>query len=346
MRNEKVIDPRALHQQLFEARFNVKYTRRQLDIHDDSYNSRVTEADLVRAEQHYQQVLSAWQELPPPPVLPPRGKLEKISGRLEMFSRIRCKASFYPHSYSNAPGEKLTAGEKGVAGAAAIAIGSPALAALAIKDEDAPLPDADYVQGMINGRPFAGWVGFTHLAVGDEVELAAEWQEDHYQVYAIAVPAQRIVSVCPRCDHGRYAEAIISVKLTVYWILSLAIIFSLIRFLISDGVFWNVLINSIIDDYNDFYLFTTLMVGTISPLIGGFFYLSYRDFVKTTCQLSENIFQAFGWRYPKWISLKKITARREKELKRQGEWYSPEDTSKPPRPCAQFIWSRESWYYY
>ncbi|WP_222103765.1 putative type VI secretion system effector [Brenneria goodwinii] len=226
---------------------------------------------MAQAEQHYQQILSEWQALPPPPVLPPRGKLEKISGRLEAFSRIRCKASFYPHSYSNAPGEKLTAGEKGVAGAAAIAIGSPALAALAIKDEDAPLPDADYVQGMINGRPFAGWVGFTHLAVGDEVELAAEWQEDHYQVYAIAVPAQRIVSVCPRCDHGRYAEAIISVKLTVYWILSLAIIFSLIRFLISDGVFWNVLINSIIDDYNDFYLFTTLMVGTISPLIGFFF---------------------------------------------------------------------------
>ncbi|MFE8047349.1 putative type VI secretion system effector [Brenneria goodwinii] len=346
MRNEKVIDPKELHQQLFEAKFNVKYTRRQLDIHDDSYNSRVTEADLVRAEQHYQQVLSAWQELPPPPVLPPRGKLEKITGRLEAFSRIRCKANFDPDVYATSSDRTLTPGEKGMAGAAAIAIGSPALAGLALKGEETVLDDADYVAGMINGKPFAGWVGFTHLAVGDEVELAAEWQDDHYEVYAVAVSAARIVSICPECNHGRYIDALFRAKLGTFMTLLMFIVFSSIGFFMGEGTFWENLLNSVMNGHGRFYQGTTLMLVLGCALWGLFFYSAYKAYAKTTCKLAEEIFQVFGWRNPKWISLKKITARREKELKRQGEWYSPEDTSKPPRPCAQFIWSRESWYYY
>jgi len=46
---------------------------------------------------------------------------------------------------------------------------------------------AEYVQGTINDRPFRGWVGVTRLQAGDEVEMIAEWQHDHYEVYAIAL---------------------------------------------------------------------------------------------------------------------------------------------------------------
>ncbi|ATA23333.1 hypothetical protein BIY26_22645 [Brenneria goodwinii] len=343
MRNEKVIDPKELCQQLFEAECRVEAARRRL-YNNSEYG--VTEADVAQAEKHYQQVLSDYQALPPPPVLPPRGKLEKITGRLEAFSRIRCKANFDPDVYTNASDRKLTAGEKGMAGAAAIAIGSPALAGLALKGEETVLDDADYVAGMINGKPFAGWVGMTHLKVGDAVELAAEWQDDHYEVYAIALPALRIVSVCPECNHGRYIDALFRIKLGTFMALLLPTIFKTADFFLDKGTFWENFLDAVMNNYGRFYLVTFLMLVISGAFWGLFFYSAYKAYASTTCKLAEKIFKVFGWRNPKWISLKKITARREKELKRQGEWYAPEDTSKPPRPCAQFIWSRESWYYY
>ncbi|WP_183096857.1 hypothetical protein, partial [Brenneria goodwinii] len=104
--------------------------------------------------------------------------------------------------------------------------------------------------------------------------------------------------------------------------------------------------NTIINNQGRYYLALTFLIGIGGSFMSLFFYSAYKTYASTTCKLAEDIFQVFGWRNAKWISLKKITARREKELKRQGEWYSPEDTSKPPRPCAQFIWSHESWYYY
>ncbi|ATA23334.1 hypothetical protein AWC36_04000 [Brenneria goodwinii] len=342
MRNEKAIDPRELHQELFKAECRVEAARRRL------YNNEngVTEADVAQAEKHYQQVLSDYQALPPSPVLPPRGKLEKITGRLEAFSRIRCKANFDPDVYTNVSDRKLTAGEKGMAGAAAIAIGSPALAGLALKGEEAVLDDADYVAGMINGKPFAGWVGMTHLKAGDEVKLAAEWQDDHYEVYAIAVPALRIVSVCPECNHGRYIDALFRIKLGTFMTFFFTITMCITILLMREGTFWDNFLYEFFNNNGKFYLLITLSVGINIVFWGLFFYSAYKAYASTTCKLAEKIFKVFGWRNAKWISLKKITARREKELKRQGEWYVPEDTSKPPRPCAQFIWSHESWYYY
>ncbi|MFE8049681.1 putative type VI secretion system effector [Brenneria goodwinii] len=342
MRKEKVINPKELRQELFEAECRVESARRHL--YNNEYG--VTETDVAQAEQHYQQVLSEWQALPPPPVLPPSGKLEKITGRLETFSRIRCKANFDPDVYATSSDRTLTAGEKGAAGAGAIAIGSPALAGLALKGEETVLDDADYVQGMINGQPFAGWVGMTHLKAGDEVELAAAWQDDHYQVYAIAVPALRIVSVCPRCSHGRYIQAISDVKISAFMTLLMFIIFSSIGFFMDEGTFWENLLNAVINNYDQFYLATTMMLVLGSVLWGLFFYGDYKAYAETACKLAEEIFQVFGWRNPKWINLKKITAKREKELMRQGKWYSPKDNSKPPLPSAKLLWDDEYWHYY
>ena len=71
---------------------------------------------------------------------------------------------------------------------------------------------AEYVQGMINGKPFRGWVGTTRLQAGDKVEMVVEWQHDHYEVYAIALPEERIVSICPKCDMGHIAHMLWRIK--------------------------------------------------------------------------------------------------------------------------------------
>ncbi|ATA23335.1 hypothetical protein BIY26_23125 [Brenneria goodwinii] len=343
MRNEKAIDPRELHQELFKAECRVESARRYL-YNNSEYG--VTEADVAQAEQHYQQVLSEWQTLPPAPVLPPRGKLEKISGKLESFSRIRCKANFDPDVYATSSDRTLTPGEKGAAGASAIAIGSPALAGLALKEEEPILNDADYVQGIINGKPFAGWVGMTALKAGDEVELVAEWQDDHYQVYAIAVPAARIVSVCPQCDHGRYIQALSKVKINVCFMSSITVFYTIVSCFMGDGSFGENLFNTIINNQGRYYLALTFLIGIGGSFMSLFFYSAYKAYAGTACKLAEEIFQVFGWRNPKWINLKKITATREKELMRQGKWYSPNDTSKPPLPSAKFLWDEEYWHYY
>jgi hypothetical protein len=152
------------------------------------------------------------RKVPPPPVLPPYGPLEKISGRLESFSYERFREFFDVEAYraNSLPG--ITDEQRGAAAAAAIAAGSPGLGVTIMADSEAENNSAEYVQGLINGKPFRGWVGVTRLHAGDEVDMIVEWQHDHYEVYAIALPEERIVSLCPKCDMGHIAHMIWRIK--------------------------------------------------------------------------------------------------------------------------------------
>ncbi|PKH18536.1 hypothetical protein CIG19_21040, partial [Enterobacterales bacterium CwR94] len=107
--------------------------------------------------------------------------------------------------------------------------GNSATAGALVSDEDQKDP-AEYVQGIINGKPFRGWVGLTRLKTGDEVEIIADWQEDHYEVYAIALPQERIISVCPRCAWGRRAKLWLRIKYMFILILIILSLFSVAHF--------------------------------------------------------------------------------------------------------------------
>ncbi len=342
MRKEKAIDPKQLLQKALEAEYH------KLFIEDELSNNEPgkTHNDLIKAQARLESALAALEDLPPPPVLPPRGQLEKITGRLEEFSRIRCKADFMPDFYTNHPNHQMSSGEKAGMGAAAIAFDSPALAGLALKEEQPMTSDADYIKGMINGKPFAGWVGLTHLKVGDEVELAAEWQDDHYQVYAIALPAKREVSVCPRANHGRNIQALSKIKLATLFLISILIIMHVVIISGEKGPFVENLYDGVLKNKNGFYELTGIFLSVGALFMGAFFYSIYLGYAKTACALSENIFNAYGWLSPRSISLEAITSRKEKELKRSGEWYSPDDKSKPPRPTMKGLGFMEYWYYY
>ncbi|EPQ0975232.1 hypothetical protein NNU90_005528, partial [Citrobacter farmeri] len=131
-----------------------------------------------------------FRQLPPPPVLPPVGPLTKISGRLEQFSKEGFREYFDVDAYRTSPLPEVTDGQRGAGAVLATVAGSPATGAALMTASDSEYSNAEYVQGVINGKPFRGWVGMTRLQAGDNVEMAAVWQNDHYEVYAITLPEE------------------------------------------------------------------------------------------------------------------------------------------------------------
>ncbi|WP_190284554.1 putative type VI secretion system effector [Citrobacter sp. S-77] len=138
---------------------------------------------------------------------PPYGPLEKISGRQESFSYERFREFFDVEAYRTSSLPDISDGQRGAAAA-----GSPCVGTVIMVESESSNDTAEYVQGTINGKPFRGWVGTTGLKAGDNVDMIAEWQHDHYEVYAIALPEERIVSICPKCDMGHIAHMLWRIK--------------------------------------------------------------------------------------------------------------------------------------
>ncbi len=166
----------------------------------------------------------------------------------------------------------ITDGQRGAAAAAAIVAGSPGVGAVIMAESESSNNSAEYVQGTINGQPFRGWVGATRLQAGDKVDMIVEWQHDHYEVYAIALPEERIVSICPKCDMGHIAHMLWRIK-------------------------------------KIFILITILMVPSIIP--GLIAFSAYKSSAPTRCKLAEQIFQLLGMERVATVNLNKITKERE-----------------------------------
>ncbi|MDI3439018.1 putative type VI secretion system effector [Erwinia sp. V90_4] len=308
----------------------------------DSGSRKVAEnlQELRTAEEIALMNKREWtRALPPRPVLPPYGRLEKISGRLESFSSECFREYFGVEAYRNHTLPRVSGAQRGAGAAEAILAGSPA-AGLLLADGSITNSDkntAEYVQGSINGRPFRGWVGMTQLQTGDEVEMVAEWRDDHYEVYAIALPQERIISVCPRCDRGHIAEG--WVRFRNLFILT-AVLLSMVAFVAALHAYNNGPMK--LDDY----LIIGLMFLVMSLGLTGLMALSaYKAYAPTACRLAEEIFTVLGMEDVARINLAKITRAREKELKKKGLWYSPWHKDRPFLPTRK-TFSIENWYYY
>ncbi|HFK5721517.1 TPA: putative type VI secretion system effector [Enterobacter asburiae] len=283
------------------------------------------------------------RELPPPPVLPPYGPLEKISGQLEAFRYEKFSEYFDADAYRTHSVPEVTDGQRGAAAAAAIVAGSPGVGAVMMAESESSNDSAEYVQGLINGKPFRGWVGVTRLKAGDNVDMIAEWQHDHYEVYAIALPEERIVSICPKCDMGHIAHMLCRIKnmFILTGILLFMILFTGVLSEVIDGA-WQGLV-SFITTY--FWLYVMVFLGGmgVSGLIAFF---AYKACASTCCKLAEEIFHLMGVMDVSTVNLNKLTKQREQQLKDNGRWHDPNDKSKPASPSGKFIYSDESWFYY
>ena len=283
------------------------------------------------------------RELPPPPVLPPYGPLEKISGKLESFRCERFREYFDADAYRTSTLPEISDGQRGAAAAAAIVAGSPGVGVVIMAESESSNNSAEYVQGMINGQRFRGWVGVTRLKVGDNVDMIVEWQHDHYEVYAIALPEERIVSICPKCDMGHIAYMLWRIKnmFILTGIFFFSVLFAGVLSEVIEGT-WKSL-ESFITTYFWLYVIALLGGGGLSGLIAFF---AYKACAPTRCKLAEEIFHLLGMRGVSTVSLNRITKEREQQLKNKGEWYDPDDENKPACPSAEFIYSSESWFYY
>ncbi|WP_410751589.1 putative type VI secretion system effector [Citrobacter sp. U14242] len=280
--------------------------------------------------------------LPPPPVLPPYGPLEKISGRLEFFSSECFREYFDVKAYRTSSLPDTSDGQRGAAAAIAIAAGSPGVGAVIMAESESSNDTAEYVQGTINGKPFRGWVGTTRLKAGDNVDMIAEWQYDHYEVYAIALPEERIVSICPKCDMGHIAHMQWRIKNMFVLIVILMLMFVSVCIYICfteenyEG-------ESFIQRFSVFLLIALCVSTAISAVIA---VLAYKACASTRCKLAEGIFNLLGIKNSATVNLNKITKEREQQLKDKGKWHDPGDKNRPACPSGTVLYSAEYWFYY
>ncbi|MCM7529404.1 putative type VI secretion system effector [Enterobacter quasiroggenkampii] len=280
------------------------------------------------------------RELPPRPVLPPYGPLEKISGHLEAFRYERFREYFGADSYRTHSVPEITDGQRGAVAAAAIVAGSPGVGAVMMAESESSNNSAEYVQGMINGQPFRGWVGVTRLQNGDNMNMIVEWQHDHYEVYAIALPEERIVSICPKCDMGHIAHMLWRIK-NMFILTAIIIFICMFMFMLHD-----VLNDRGISDYWEVYQYSLCVLFAISLVLSGLIaYFAYKAHANNCCKLAEEIFQLLGVKNVAVVNLNKITKKCEQHLKNKGG-LSSDDVSKIACPSSKFIYSGEWWFYY
>jgi hypothetical protein len=196
---------------------------------------------------------------------------------------------------------------------------------------------------MINGQPFRGWVGVTRVQAGDEVDMIVEWQHDHYEVYAIALPKERIVSICPKCEMGHIAHMLWRIKnmFILTGIIFFMVLFAGVLNEVIDGT-WEGLV-SFVTTY--FWLFVMMLLGGggFSGLIAFF---AYKAYAPACCKLAEEIFHLLGMKGITHVNLKKVTKKRERLQRKKGKWYEPSSHSHAPRPTRKFGYLFEHWYYY
>ncbi|ERT10739.1 putative type VI secretion system effector [Photorhabdus temperata] len=267
---------------------------------------------------------------PPPPELPPRKPLIKVSGVLGEFEALRVIGYFTDREYD--PATFVRQEKRELAGALLMAIAGNSSGSAVAAQTKVRLSDVcDFVRGKINGIPFHGWLGFTSAKVGDYVELVVTEQEGYYVVYAIANPELRVISMTPRCNQGIYANA----KEQIFGTCCFFSVYLL--FLIMANVFF---IREDMFVFLEYVLpFCALMIAIFAPST---YYHSMKR-PRPSIKLSEDIFTALGFPNPTEINLYLFTKKRLKEIKANFPEKDPgkdNERALPGRACFA------SYYYY
>ncbi len=143
---------------------------------------------------------------------PPEGVV-KLTGTIKNYRCTHASASFV---FTDADRTKL--------GVIAIAAGMAGMSGQAVStaaNATSTEEDADYVEFDLDGEPVKGWVWRSPFKEGDEVEVAAEWQKDHYEVGGIARPLDRTIALYPHCSRGRARHIKTAIK---WWFIGVTIL--------------------------------------------------------------------------------------------------------------------------
>ena len=277
----------------------------------------------------------SWRHQPTKPVLPCLGnEFIAIRGKIERIDKEVEEHGFEIESYEHVKksiqkmreGAKVGAilgtlrGQYGLTGGAYV--------------EPARIK-ANFVNVQINNEIYRGWVGDCPFQVGDEVEVVVEWQNDHYELYAIAKPDERIISVCPNCFRGRWAY--------FFYTFPRAIITLLIISLVMTGFYihYNDLdsVLTLNKEYKRYISFSTFFFGSVTTLG---LYMAIKDSLTTKVKIAEQIFKALNLEKLTRIDLRKKTNRKVRRLKRQGTYQS--NSLKPK--IILLTWTNDNYLFY
>ena len=225
--------------------------------------------------------------------------LEVLKGRMLSYKRRRGEASFV-FSDDDRDGLGAIAIAAGLTGQSGQAI-SIASAAASTEEE------ADYLEFEINGKPVKGWVWRSPFKEGDEIEVAAEWQNDHYELFAIARPEDRIIALYPHCSRGGSSHWRNAWRL---WFFGTSLFIVLgIAFLEVIGLFQSEA-HSLEFHLQFLQVMVFGFVGFFYPVFALMTWSLARKWMPFV-RLSEKVFCAFGWDRPESVDLVK----RSKEYK-------------------------------
>ena len=275
----------------------------------------------------------SWRHQPTKPVLPCLGnEFIAIRGRIERIDKEVEEHGFEIESYEHVKKsiQKMREGAK-VGAILGIFRGQYGLTGGAYV-EPARIK-ANFVNIQINNEIYRGWVGDCPFEAGDEVEVVVEWQNDHYELYAIAKPDERIISVCPNCFRGRWAYFFYTFPRTIIiWFISLLVI----TFFMSNSIDELLSLNK---SFLNRVLVIAYNMGFIA-ILG--LYMAIKDSLTTKVKIAEQIFKALNLEKLTRIDLRKKTNRKVRRLKRQGTYQS--NSLKPK--IILLTWTNDNYLFY
>ncbi|PHV09631.1 putative type VI secretion system effector [Chitinimonas sp. BJB300] len=231
--------------------------------------------------------------------------LVKLTGSITGYSCRRESASFV---FTESDQTKM-----GVIaiGAAMAGLGGQAIstAANATSMEE----EADYVQFSLNGQPVKGWVWRSPFKNGDEVEVAAEWQGDHFEAFGIARPKDKTIALYPHSSRGMRKHTYNAAK---WWLIGTA-------FVLMVGALMCWFVTEDLEEYLKFMRVIFSKTAVVMIIIFGVmtFFLARKwlPFVR----LAEKVFRALDWPNPSNVDLVKSSnaQRTEKDPGEFGTFY-------------------------
>lgn len=203
----------------------------------------------------------------------------KLSGKISSYKCQRAQANFV---FSTGDQKKL-----GVVAIAAALADMGGQAASVAASASAMEEEADFVEFDLNGDKVKGWVWRSPFKEGDIVDVVAQWQGFHYELYGIARPVDKTIALYPHCSRSRTRHIKNAIK---WWFIFNAAFLAL---LMVTG--WFIGMEDMLQDVEFYYmygpvtLFFVLMFSSLTKQFMPFVQLSERVFVTLDLPNPTNI---------------------------------------------------------
>ncbi|KMV32389.1 putative type VI secretion system effector [Franconibacter pulveris] len=212
--NDEYMDIMNLSDDLSSVNINIRVSKaaiykysqseRKSQYEDDYFSS--SREEIIYLEALKKQLEEKIDSFPPGPVLPPPAPLIKVSGTIDEITYTKALTCFDVGAYTTMQ-EQLERKRNRDNIGTSVAMVAQVLAGSAPhvgKTDNVWQRDKSvYVQGKIDGKPFAGWVETVDVQPGEQVMMAAVPDGDGYMIYAIAVPGKNIVYLPPKCRRSK-----------------------------------------------------------------------------------------------------------------------------------------------